>query len=612
MSATQPDDDHNNYIGMNEKNYHRLLKRQLKKIQVDPLTIEQIAPLLDAVNQAYISNDSDVRHLENIIEESSQELFKANQLLSKDLDSKNAELMDMNKRYDLVVNNIREILFVLDNNGIITYINDAWVVLTGVSIEEAIGKKITHFKSQFNESSSRVFDKLVFNGLHEVNGLLEQGSSLSTKKWYELKASRIKNDQGEVEGTIGIVSDITDIKNTETELIRAMQTAERANAAKDEFLSTMSHEIRTPLNSIVGVSNLLLMNNTNPDELDNLQALKFSSDHLLNLINDILDFSKIEAGKIDFENTAFSLRNMLLGIKSTYNYLSEEKGINFKIKKDEDLPESVKGDITRLSQIIGNLVSNAIKFTKEGGVTLDLEVVEENQTHTSIKFEIIDTGIGIMPSKIDKIFEKFSQANSSTTKNYGGTGLGLPICKKLLELQGSELKVESDYGKGSKFYFTINFEKAKSTASQIIKSNIVTNPIFEKLAGFKVLVAEDNRLNIMVIQQFLKKWGTDFEIVKNGQEAVDAVKQNDFDIILMDLQMPVMDGYEATKAIRKLDVSKRDIPILALTASTTIRVKQEAQKVGMNDHIMKPFNPKDLHKTLVYYFHQTRRQAVDA
>lgn len=612
MSATQPDDDYNNYIGMNEKNYHRLLKRQLKKIQVDPLTIEQIAPLLDAVNQAYISNDSDVRHLENIIEESSQELFKANQLLSKDLDSKNAELMDMNKRYDLVVNNIREILFVLDNNGIITYINDAWVVLTGVSIEEAIGKKITHFKSQFNESSSRVFDKLVFNGLHEVNGLLEQGSSLSTKKWYELKASRIKNDQGEVEGTIGIVSDITDIKNTETELIRAMQTAERANAAKDEFLSTMSHEIRTPLNSIVGVSNLLLMNNTNPDELDNLQALKFSSDHLLNLINDILDFSKIEAGKIDFENTAFSLRNMLLGIKSTYNYLSEEKGINFKIKKDEDLPESVKGDITRLSQIIGNLVSNAIKFTKEGGVTLDLEVVEENQTHTSIKFEIIDTGIGIMPSKIDKIFEKFSQANSSTTKNYGGTGLGLPICKKLLELQGSELKVESDYGKGSKFYFTINFEKAKSTASQIIKSNIVTNPIFEKLAGFKVLVAEDNRLNIMVIQQFLKKWGTDFEIVKNGQEAVDAVKQNDFDIILMDLQMPVMDGYEATKAIRKLDVSKRDIPILALTASTTIRVKQEAQKVGMNDHIMKPFNPKDLHKTLVYYFHQTRRQAVDA
>lgn len=596
---------------MREQNYHRLLKRQLKKIELNPELLEQLSPLFESINDAYESNDSDVRHLENIIEESSQELFKANQLLSKDLDSKNAELTEMNKRYDLVVNNIKEILFVLDESGNITYINDAWENLTHTTTEEALGKKITAFKESFNENSARVFDKLVFHGLNEVNGLLERGSSLDDKMWFELKATRIKDEHGNIKGTIGIVSDITDIKNTETELIRAMQTAERANAAKDEFLSTMSHEIRTPLNSIVGVSNLLLMDNTDPTELENLQALKFSSDHLLNLINDILDFSKIEAGKIDFENTTFSLRNMLLGIKSTYNYLSEEKGITFKIKRDEDLPESIKGDITRLSQIIGNLVSNAIKFTKDGGVTLDLEVVKQNDTHIGIKFEIQDTGIGIMPSKLDKIFEKFSQANASTTKNYGGTGLGLPICKKLLELQGSELLVKSNYGSGSNFYFTINFEKAKDS-NTLLQENIVSNPVFEKIEGFRVLVAEDNRLNIMVIQQFLKKWGTDFEIVKNGQEAVDAIVAKDFDLILMDLQMPIMDGYQATKEIRKLNGIKGQIPILALTASTTIRVKQEAEKVGMNDHIMKPFNPKDLYKTLVYYYHQMKREPVKA
>ena len=580
---------------------HRLLKRQLKRHGLAEQTIKDLEPFLNAVDSAYQSNDNDVKHLENIIEESSQELFKANQLLAADLDNKNIEITQMNKRYDLVINNISEILFVLDETGVLTYTNHAWNNLVDISIDEAMGKFFHDFKDQFNKKSARVFDKLLVHSLPEVNGILEKGETESTKQWFELKARRIKDIDGNINGTIGIVSDITTIKNTELDLIGAKKSAEDASLAKDEFLSTMSHEIRTPLNAIIGIANILLMQNENEEDKENLSALKYSSDHLLNLINDILDFSKIEAGKIDIDKTDLSLNHFLLGIKSTYQYMAIEKGLEFTVEKDEQIPDLLKGDITRLSQVIGNLISNAIKFTTEGSVLFRLKATEQSERFVSVLFEIIDSGIGIMPTKLEQIFEKFSQASKTTSRHFGGTGLGLPISKKLLELMGSELKVSSTYGKGSTFYFHLNLEKSNENIETIVNNSIIKSSAKKDLGGLRVLVAEDNMLNIMVIKQFLEKWNTKYDIVVNGEEAVDSIKEGQYDLILMDLQMPVMDGYEATRRIRNLDNDKSGIPIIALTASTTIKVKQEAQKVGMNDHIMKPFNPTDLYRTLLSY-----------
>jgi PAS domain S-box-containing protein len=585
---------------MTNLSQHRLLRRQLKKHKISDDVLEVIQPLLDSINDAYHSNETDIGHLENIIEKSSQELYKANQLLKKDIKTKSDELDIALKRYDIVASNIKEILFLLDPKGNFLYLNKAWEDLTGEKNEQTYGKSFLTLKDKLTNQSERAVDKILMNSLSEVNDTIEYLNRDGSREWFELTGRKIYDDKGVLEGTIGTMVNITQIKKTEFDLTKSKEDAEKANKAKDEFLSTMSHEIRTPLNAIVGISNLLLMNETLPDQIENLDALKFSSEHLLNLINDILDFSKIESGKIEFDDSEFSIHDLLLGIRKNYSYPADEKGISFKVKKDEELPEVLIGDMTRLSQIISNLVSNAIKFTSQGNVILDVEVIKSSKTSVRLKFEIKDSGIGIMQSKIDKIFEKFSQASSDTTKLYGGTGLGLPICKKLLELQGSQLYVSSVFGEGSTFWFELDFgvsERFTAPTSKLID----LKPSFGAIIGLKVLVAEDNQLNIMVVKQFLSKWGLDFKIVLDGKQAIEAVEAEDFDLILMDLQMPVMNGYQATLAIRAKGGKYQTMPILALTASTTISVRKEAEDAGMDDYIMKPFNPKDLYQVLKYY-----------
>ncbi len=586
---------------MTELTMHRLLRRQLKKAGIDEATREQMKPFLEMVNEAYRGNDNDIKHLENIIEKSSQELFKANQLLKEDVQQKTLELDAANKRYETVASNIKEILFQLDQDGKFSYLNSAWTLLTGLEPEESLGKSFATIKSYINEEHEILIDSIAEGLKSEVSEVLKFKSYTGSEGWIEVSAKKVYNDQKEYTGIIGTLTNITKIKETELALKAARDQAEKASKAKDEFLSTMSHEIRTPLNAIVGISNLLLMNDILPDQMENLEGLKFSSEHLLSLINDILDFSKIESGKIEFDASEFSIHDFLLGMRKNYSYSAEEKGLLFKVKKDEELPEVLIGDITRLSQVVSNLIGNAIKFTSEGGVILDVEVMKKSKDKATIKFEIKDTGIGIPENKIDKIFEKFAQAESNTTREYGGTGLGLPICQKLLDLQGSKLNVSSVQGQGSKFWFELEFGISERFNLSTTKY-IDLKPSFGAINGMVVLVAEDNKMNIRVARQFLDKWGVDFDIVLNGQEAVDQVTKRDYDLVLMDLQMPVMNGYDATRNIRAMDGPVGDIPILALTASTTITVRKEAQSVGMNDYIMKPFNPKDLYQSLKYYY----------
>lgn len=384
------------------------------------------------------------------------------------------------------------------------------------------------------------------------------------------------------------------------EALRAEEEALRASQVKAEFLSTMSHEIRTPMNAVIGMTHLLIQEDPKPGQLENLNILKFSAEGLLALINDILDFSKIEAGKIAFEKVDFSLTDLVRSVREALAVKARDKGIELKILLDSDLPKVVKADPTRLTQILNNLVGNAVKFTKEGTVTIQLSRKSSSGSQAEIEFKIIDTGIGIPLEQQDKIFEKFSQASTSTTREFGGTGLGLSITKRLLELQNSSITLESEPGKGTTFSFTLDLEIATAK----VENNLINfdREMFSSLKGLRVLLADDNKTNILIAKKFLKKWDIEVVDVRNGLDAVNEVRDNNYDVVLMDLQMPIMDGAEATRRIRALaDDFKSKIPIIALTASAMLEEQENMYSAGMTDFVSKPFNPSDLYKKIVRY-----------
>ena len=377
-------------------------------------------------------------------------------------------------------------------------------------------------------------------------------------------------------------------------LKQAKIDAEQASRAKSDFLSTISHEIRTPLNSVVGISHYLMDENPRDDQKQSLKSLKYSAEHLTTLISDILDYNKLESENITFEEVATDLSEVLLGVYGAHLPKAQSKNLNLEYHCDEGITHEVFIDKTRLIQVLNNLLDNAVKFTKQGSIQLKASLVKETETSLEIKFEVSDTGIGIEPQKAGLIFERFTQASSSTTREYGGTGLGLSICKKILELQGVELKVKSQIGGGSTFYFIQKLKKSKPIATKTDTVVKKTDPIL--LMGKKILLVEDNSMNVMVASKFLKKWMMELDLAQNGKEAVEKVQQNEYDILLMDLQMPVMDGYEATREIRQMG---KQMPIVALTASALMRVQEKVIDSGMNDYLTKPFNPDELYQKLV-------------
>jgi PAS domain S-box-containing protein len=535
------------------------------------------------------------------------------------------KIRESEERFKSIANLLPQPIWETNLNGYYTYTNRAGhkqfgytkadiskgVFVTDLIAPEDRERAMTSFKKSYKEKNFKV---------RQFNCIKKDGSRFPALIYYD---SILK--EGSSIGIRGITVDITDLKQIQDELIvsqenltvqnkkyetlneelisinerltKAKESAESAEKAQADFLSTMSHEIRTPMNAVVGLTNILLTENPQDYQLSNLKTLEFSSQNLLNIINDILNFNKLESGNVILENIDFSIKEVLHGIFYAMKPLADEKNIDLSINIDESIPVNLVGDSTRLMQIINNLVSNCIKFTTKGGVVVHVSKEKEKGNEIWTHFEISDTGIGIAKENMSKIFDAFKQAKNSTSRLYGGTGLGLPIVKKLLELQKSRIKVKSEIDVGSTFSFTIKYRKGEGLDKAAEPLFLVAED--DSLNNVEILLVEDNKINQLVARQFLDRWGCVYEIADNGEIALEKLKERTYQVILMDLQMPVLDGYQTTKKIRSSKDKKiSGLPIIALSASALMEIKEKAKKIGMDGFVTKPFVPVQLFNTI--------------
>lgn len=527
---------------------HRLLKRQIKKyLDPDILDSGKLNSFLDAIDVAYNNFDADYHQLERTLEISAKESFK--------------ELSDLKHAISQTT-----MVMVTDLKGKVIYVNDQFCKFSGYEKKELLAMHSFDLNSQFQsqEFYNRINENITKGKIWK--GEIKESNKSGEAYWVDTTIVPMLNEAGKPIKYYTFKTDISKIKKAEEDSEKAYQIAKKALEIKAEFLSNMSHEIRTPMNAIMGLSDIILQKELEHSVEDNVKSIKQSADNLLVIINDILDFSKIEAGKVKIENISFNFHYQMEHIQKTMSFKAEKKDLKFNLHVNPKIPKYLKGDPYRLNQVILNLCSNAIKFTQEGSVSIDVDLIEISDKKASVHIAVTDTGIGISKDRQVEVFNSFTQADVKVTRQFGGTGLGLTITKQLIGLMGGQIQLESKLGVGSKFFFNLDFE----IPEQIERNNDEANSQEQEksLKGLQILVLEDNLINQKVISQILESWKCDFLLAENGYKGINQLKNNSIDLILMDLQMPQLDGFETTKAIRTgtAGIHNLRLPIIALTA----------------------------------------------
>jgi two-component system, sensor histidine kinase len=525
-------------------------------------------------------------------------IFKGNLWKYTDVTTdKNAEstLRIREEKYRSIIDNMNLGLLEVDTEEKILFANQCFCDMCGYELDELLGKRAAQIftKGENIELMERKNEERRRSGTSDAYEIVIKDKRGRVRWWLVSGAPRY-NDKGDLVGSIGIHLDITDQKQLEVELTGAREQAEQSTRSKEVFLANMSHEIRTPMNAILGMSNQLSKTPLNKKQLFYLDTINSASENLLVIINDILDLSKIEAGKLSLEKIAFEPKEVIKRAIQVLIHKAEEKGLALGNSYFDDRVSPVlMGDPYRLNQVMLNIITNAIKFTEKGSVDIQLFVVKNTKTSQTIKVDIRDTGIGMDESFKNSLFEKFSQEEASITRQYGGTGLGMSICKELIELMEGEVLVESEKGVGTCISFVVNFSKG---AAEDLPSKEEFVADESMLSGKKILVVDDNEINRLVATTILNNYGAETVEAANGAESVEYLKQHMVDLVLMDIQMPVMNGYDAARKIRE-EISDK-LPVIALTANAIKGDNKKCIEAGMNDYIAKPFKEEDLLKMM--------------
>jgi PAS domain S-box-containing protein len=516
---------------------------------------------------------------------------------------------DNELRLRTIVEVVEKVILQTDRAGQISFINSAWTRMTGFSIEKTLGQRLSNYFIPGDRESVEAALRAVIAGaegprrlearLHTCNG---------TEPWVSLQLSGNRGLTGFIGSVLtGTITDITEQRKTIDALVQARKQAEEANSAKNTFLANMSHEIRTPMHGVIGLAELALESELTPDVRRHLEMILSSGEHLMAIINDILDYSKIEADRWSLSSENMTLRSIVAEAASTVRLDAQRKGLRFETHVSPGIPDSMRGDPAKLRQILLNLLGNAVKFTPEGNVCLSAELVAETGNGFTLAFSVTDTGIGIAPEKQKGVFDAFAQADGSISRVYGGTGLGLAICQRLVRMMGGVLSLESEVGKGSKFTFTANFDRPTRAADGADSLAEGWAPDAGTTASpLSILVVEDNDVSRQLMSYLLRKLGHTVALVNDGEAAVEACARRTFDLVLMDMQMPVMDGLTAARAIRERESARGASPatIYALTANAMPSDRELCLSAGMDGYLTKPLQRDELDRLLAALKHQ--------